>query len=107
MPTAIKPKRSTVIGNIPSLADLQDGEIAVNITDQKVYIRNGNVIETIASAATGATPVWNLLSSSAAIVGNKRYLCDTSAGEITLTMPTVGLVPEIVLNCTMQQILGT
>ena len=93
MPTAIKPKRSTVIGNIPSLADLQDGEIAVNITDQKVYIRNGNVIETIASAATGATPVWNLLSTSAAIVGNKRYLCDTSAGEITLTMPTVGLVP--------------
>ena len=86
MPTAIKPKRSTVIGNIPSVADLQDGEIAVNIVDQKVYIRNGNIIETIASAATGATPVWNLLNANASIVGNKRYLCDTSGGEITFCL---------------------
>ena len=91
MPTAIKPKRSTTIGQIPGLSDLQDGEMAINIVDQKIYIRSGNSIETVASAATGAVPVWNYQNASAAFVVNKRYVIDTSAGELYYSMPTVGL----------------
>jgi len=91
MPTAIKPKRSTTIGQIPALSDLQDGEMAINIVDQKIYIRSGDNIETVASAATGAVPVWNYQSASAAFVVNKRYIIDTTSGELTFSMPTVGL----------------
>ena len=91
MPTAIKPKRSTTIGQIPGLSDLQDGEMAINIVDQKIYIRSGNNIETVASAATGAVPVWNYQAASAAFVVNKRYVIDTTSAELTFTMPTVGL----------------
>ena len=91
MPTAIKPKRSTTIGQIPSLSDLQDGEMAINIVDQKIYIRSGDNIETVASAATGAVPVWNYQAASAAFVVNKRYVIDTTSAELTFTMPTVGL----------------
>ena len=91
MPTAIKPKRSTTIGQIPGLSDLQDGEMAINIVDQKIYIRSGNNIETVASAATGAVPVWNYQAANAAFVVNKRYVIDTTSGELTFSMPTVGL----------------
>ena len=91
MPTAIKPKRSTTIGQIPGLSDLQDGEMAINIVDQKIYIRSGDNIETVASAATGAVPVWNYQAASAAFVVNKRYVIDTTSAELTFTMPTVGL----------------
>jgi len=91
MPTAIKPKRSTTIGQIPGLSDLQDGEMAINIVDQKIYIRSGDNIETVASAATGAVPVWNYQNNSAAFVVNKRYIIDTTSGELTFSMPTVGL----------------
>ena len=91
MPTAIKPKRSTTIGGIPGLSDLQDGEMAINIVDQKIYIRSGDNIETVASAATGAVPVWTLLSTSGQMTVNKRYVIDTSSAELTFAMPTVGL----------------
>ena len=91
MPTAIKPKRSTTVGQIPGLSDLQDGEMAINIVDQKIYIRSGNNIETVASAATGAVPVWTLLNTSGQMTVNKRYVIDTSSAELTFAMPTVGL----------------
>ena len=91
MPTAIKPKRSTTVGQIPGLSDLQDGEMAINIVDQKIYIRSGNNIETVASAATGAVPVLTLLNTSGQMTVNKRYVIDTSSAELTFAMPTVGL----------------
>ncbi len=79
MPTAIKPKRSTTIGQIPGLSDLQDGEMAINIVDQKIYIRSGNSVETVAQAATGATPVFTQLvgPTTTQLVVNKRYLALT------------------------------
>ena len=93
MPTAIKPKRSTTIGQIPGLSDLQDGEMAINIVDQKIYIRSGNAVETVAQAATGATPVFAQLTGplTTQFVVNKRYLADTNGGVINATMPTVNI----------------
>jgi hypothetical protein len=47
--TVIKLKRSTTASSVPTTSDLADGEIAVNITDKKVFMRSGSDIVTIAN----------------------------------------------------------
>jgi hypothetical protein len=47
--TIIKLKRSTTAAAVPTTNDLEDGEIAVNITDKKVFVRNGGSIITVAN----------------------------------------------------------
>jgi hypothetical protein len=47
--TVIKLKRSTTASAVPTTSDLQDGEIAVNITDKKVFMRSGSDIVTVAN----------------------------------------------------------
>ena len=51
MATVIKLKRSTTASAVPTTSDLADGEIAVNISDQKIYIRNGGSIVELANAS--------------------------------------------------------
>ena len=50
MPVAIKIKRFTTLGDVPNTPDLVDGEIAVNIADKKIYVRDGSSIVTISGA---------------------------------------------------------
>jgi len=47
--TVIKLKRTTTASAVPTTSDLEDGEIAVNITDKKVFVRNGGSIVTVAN----------------------------------------------------------
>jgi len=93
MPTRIKPKRSLTQGQIPGLNDLEDGEMAINIVDQKIYVRVGDNVETVASAATGATPVFAQIDGplTTQLVVNKRYLINTTNGVVNATMPIVNL----------------
>ncbi len=42
MSTTIKLRRSSVPGNVPTTAQLEFGEIAINTADGKVYFRSGN-----------------------------------------------------------------
>ena len=49
MATVIKLKRSTTASAVPTTSDLADGEIAVNVTDKKVFVRNGASIVTVAN----------------------------------------------------------
>lgn len=49
MSTVIKLKRTTTASAVPTTADLEDGEVAVNITDKKVFVRNGGDIVTVAN----------------------------------------------------------
>ena len=49
MATDIKHKRSTVASSVPTTGDLEDGEVAVNITDKIVYMRSGGSIITVAN----------------------------------------------------------
>ena len=49
MATVIKLKRSTVASSVPTTGDLEDGEVAVNITDKIVYMRSGGSIITVAN----------------------------------------------------------
>ena len=50
MPVAIKIKRFETAGDIPNTSELVDGEIAVNIADKKIYVRDGSSIVTISGA---------------------------------------------------------
>jgi hypothetical protein len=56
MATVIKIKRSETASSIPSAADLEVGEIAMNAVDKKLYTKlaNGTVVE-IANYIDGAT----------------------------------------------------
>ena len=65
--TVIKLKRTTTAAAVPTTNDLEDGEIAVNITDKKVFVRNGGSIVTIANfndSAVDLTSIGNNLLPS-------------------------------------------
>jgi hypothetical protein len=42
-----KPKRTTTVGNVPSTANLAAGEIAINLADKKLFVRDtsNNILE--------------------------------------------------------------
>ena len=50
------PKKSSVAGKVPLASDLAVGELAINLTDKKIYSKDagGNVIS-IGSGASGGT----------------------------------------------------
>ena len=61
--TVIKLKRTTTAAAVPTTSDLEDGEIAVNITDKKVFIRNGESIVTVANFNESAVDLGAITSS--------------------------------------------
>ena len=55
MATVIKPKRSNSALSTPTTSDLEVGEIAVNIPDKVIYIRDGSgTITTLANFSAGS-----------------------------------------------------
>jgi len=92
MASIFKPKRSKVIGRVPTITDLVDGEIGVNIPDQKVYINDAGSIKIIAQTPSGEAAKFTVIDSDQTLQTNKRYIIDTSGGPLTLTMPTALLV---------------
>ena len=61
--TVIKLKRTTTASTIPTTSDLEDGEIAVNITDKKVFVRNGESIVTVANFNESAVDLTSIGSN--------------------------------------------
>jgi|TARA_B110000196_G_scaffold304993_1_gene302192 hypothetical protein len=56
--TIVKIKQSSVVGKAPSASDLQQGELALNTADVKLYSKNGDGdIITLAAGAVAATPL--------------------------------------------------
>ena len=55
MATVIKLKRSTTASAVPTTGDLEDGEVAVNITDKIVYMRSGGSVVTVANFNSGSS----------------------------------------------------
>ena len=47
MANVIKPKRSATANNVPGTSDITNGEIAVNLADKKLYVRDtgSNILE--------------------------------------------------------------
>lgn len=58
MANRIIPKRSSVAGKVPTAADLSAGEIAVNLTDRKMYCKDtgGTVFQL--GGGTGGIGTW-------------------------------------------------
>jgi hypothetical protein len=61
--TIIKLKRTTTAAAVPTTSDLEDGEIAVNITDKKVFVRNGGSIITVANFNESAVDLTSIGSN--------------------------------------------
>ena len=61
--TVIKLKRTTTVSAVPTTSDLEDGEIAVNITDKKVFVRNGESIVTVANFNNSNTDLTSIGSN--------------------------------------------
>jgi hypothetical protein len=61
--TVIKLKRTTTASVVPTTDDLEDGEIAVNITDKKVFVRNGGSIITVANFNESAVDLTSIGSN--------------------------------------------
>ena len=63
MSTVIKLKRTTTAAAVPTTSDLEDGEIAVNLTDKKVFVRNGGSIVTVANFNDSAVDLTSISSN--------------------------------------------
>ena len=63
MSTVIKLKRTTTASAVPTTSDLEDGEIAVNVTDKKVFVRNGDDIITVANFNSSTTDLTSIGSN--------------------------------------------
>jgi len=55
MPVAIKIKRFTTASDVPTTSELNDGEIAVNVVDKKIYVRDGSSIIEVANTSGGGS----------------------------------------------------
>ena len=77
MPNIFKPKRSTTASSVPTTSNLADGELAVNIADQKIYVRSGVSIVTVADVGGGGA-------------GGVNYWDQTAAGINTISNIGIG-----------------
>lgn len=88
MSTVIKLKRSTTPSAVPTTSDLEDGEIAVNVADQKIYVRNSGSIVEVANVSSGSNTFSNVLlsdSTNIAADSSSDTLNLSSAGLIAIT----------------------
>ena len=65
MATRIKLKRSTTATVVPTLSNLEDGEVALNIADKKLYARNGSNIIEVANQKPNTGEVVTTMFSTA------------------------------------------
>ena len=85
MATIIKPKRSETQGSIPSSGDLAVGEIAVNPTDKKIYVKkaDGTVVDMNPGVSASDTVTTNSVSKFSfadSSTSNMNVDFDTEAG---------------------------
>ena len=66
MANIFKPKRSSTASSVPTTSDLADGEIAVNSSDKKIYLRDGQSIVEVANASTDGSSLTNLNATNLA-----------------------------------------
>ena len=90
MATRIKLKRSTVAATVPTTSNLEDGEVALNIADKKLYARNGsNIIEVANQKPNTGEVVTNMLSTDITNGQGSTYYV-ASVGSDTTTLANGG-----------------
>lgn len=87
MANTLKPKRSSVAGNIPTTTNLSSGEMGVNMADQKVWINNGTSVVQIGSGKLSglADVVLSSLATGQGLSWNGTNWVNSSAGSGTVT----------------------
>ena len=80
MTQTVKLKRSSVTGNIPTTAQLELGEIAINTYDGKVFIKKNDGSEEVVEVGTSVTPTLDQVTGA----GNTTA-SDITVGGITAT----------------------
>ena len=93
MATVIKLKRSTTASAVPTTSDLQDGEVAINVTDKKVFVRNGGSIVTVANFNESSVDLSSVDQDILPYATNTRNLGSTSKrwAELYLSGSTINL----------------
>ena len=97
MATRIKLKRSTVAATVPTTSNLEDGEVALNIADRKLYARNGsNIIEVANQKPNTGEVVTTMLSTDITNgQGNTFYVATVGSDTGTLANGgNAGLHPD-------------
>jgi hypothetical protein len=87
MANTLKPKRSSVAGNVPTTTNLASGEMGVNMADQKVWINNGTSVVQIGSGKLSglADVVLSSLTSGQGLSWNGTNWVNSNAGTGTVT----------------------
>lgn len=104
MANTLKPKRSSVAGNIPTTTNLTSGELGVNMADQKVWINNGTSVVQIGSGKLSglADVVLSSLATGQGLSWNGTNWVNSSAGSGTVTSVSgTGTVSGLTLSGTV------
>ena len=86
MATRIKLKRSTTAAAVPTTSNLEDGEVALNLADRKLYARNGgNIIEVANQKPNTGEVVTTMLATDITNgQGNTFYVASVGSDNNTL-----------------------
>ena len=86
MATRIKLKRSTTATVVPTTSNLEDGEVALNIQDRKLYARNGSNIIEVANQKpnTGEVTTTMFATDVTNGPGNTFFVASTGNNNTTL-----------------------
>lgn len=92
--TPIQLYRTSTASAVPVAGDLAAGELAINLTDEKLYFKNAGGTVKLLSAnitppANGGTGVANGTNNTITFTGNYT-LGLTLTGNTSVTMPTSG-----------------
>ena len=84
MATKIKLKRSTTAATVPTTSNLEDGEVAVNIADRKIYVRNGSSVVEVANQVPGTGTVSSSMLATDITNGpGQTYYVATTGSNVT------------------------
>jgi hypothetical protein len=97
----IRPKRSETPNKVPSSLDLQSGELAFNVSDQKIYTKSsaGNIV-VLGKANVNKAEIDNLNIDASTVTGftiDKSVPVDANFNDTTyeaFTQSDIGLVPS-------------
>lgn len=86
MATRIKLKRSLTPNSAPTTSDLQDKEVALNITDRTLFVNNNGTIQEVLNADPNDETIVPSMFSSAITngVGNTWYVSENGTDKATL-----------------------
>ena len=90
MATRIKLKRSTTAASVPTTSNLEDGEVALNIADRKLYARNGSNIIEVANQKPNTGEVVTTMLASDITDGQGNTWFVAKAGSDTTTLANGG-----------------